>query len=167
MKNNSPSHRRYRAKRSAEFFRKPSQIEIDFYKRRIGELCEQFPEVFNKRMPLPLALGTHRKLLELTSFNEKEIKVLLKVWTGRWEYSCMATSVGVRYDLEGKESGVITETQINGFIPRVIKTRKPRLKIFCKRFLKTVGRPALIAVPVSKRPDLGNLHDVADEPEGS
>ncbi|MCS5736931.1 ProQ/FinO family protein, partial [Herbiconiux daphne] len=58
-------------------------VHYDFYKRRIDELCDQFPGVFNKRFPHLLAIGIHKQLAERTSFTEKEIGVLLRVWTHR------------------------------------------------------------------------------------
>lgn len=158
MKNNSPSQRRNRAKRFVERFGK-SAVELDFYKRRIGELCEQFPVAFNKRMPLPLTIGIHYQLLEDTDFTEKEIGVLLKIWVNRWEYKCMAASVAHRYDLQGIETGWIHSKEMNGFISAVVKLRPAVLKIFCKRFLKETGRPGLICIPISKRPELEIDHE--------
>lgn len=158
MRNNSPSQQRYRAKRSAARYRK-SAVEFDFYKRRIGELCEQFPEAFNKRFPLPLSIGIHHQLLESTQFTEKEISALLKVWVNRWEYKCMATSVGRRFDIFGVESGWIHAKEMNGFIKETVRLRPQVLRIFCKRYLKKTGRPALICIPVGDRPELEIDHE--------
>lgn len=152
--NNSPSQRR----RKAAFHRK-SAVEFDFYKRRIGELCEQYPNIFNKRMPLPLAVGVHHQLVEDTEFSYEEISVLLKIWVRRWEYLCMAASLGRRFDLDGNETGWIAPEELKGFIKGTIRLRPAVLKIFCKRFLKETGRPALICVPIKERPELEMDHE--------
>lgn len=158
MKNKSPSQRRYQAKRSAARFRR-SAVEFDFYKRRIGELCAQFPEAFNKRFPLPLSIGIHIQLLEATQFTEEEIHVLLKIWVNRWEYKCMATSSGRRFDVFGVESGWIHASEMVGFIKQTVNLRPQVLRIFCKRYLKATGRPALICIPINQRPELEIDHE--------
>lgn len=153
MKNNSPSQRRHRALRAAKYLRKTA-VEMEFYKRRIGELCEQFPVVFNKQMPIPLAVGVHEDLIKRTSFTAKEISVLLKVWCTRWEYKCMACSLGRRCDLDGNETSWIESSQMKSFIEDTVKLKPTLLRIFCKRYKKAVGRPALICIPIKDRPEL-------------
>ncbi|MCS5736629.1 ProQ/FINO family protein [Herbiconiux daphne] len=154
MRNNSPSQRRYRAKQSAKYFGKPTAVQYDFYKRRIGELCERFPAVFNKALPLTLAKGIHHQLVEETDFTEEEIHILLRVWCKRWEYKCMAVSTGRRWDLSGNDVGLIESSELVSFIRETVNLRPQKLKIFCKRYLKATGRPGLICIPIKDRPEL-------------
>lgn len=79
-------------------------IEYDFYKRRIGELVTQFPHVFNKKFPLPLAIGITQQIADSTEFEYREAAALMKVWCARREYFMMMSSVGSRQDLAGEMS---------------------------------------------------------------
>ncbi|MFW3388416.1 UNVERIFIED_CONTAM: ProQ/FINO family protein, partial [Kocuria sp. CPCC 205274] len=96
-------------------------VDYDFYKRRFPELQEQFPVVFNKLYPLPLFVGVHKALEENTNFTPKEISALLNIWVQRHEYSCMACSIGRRYDLDGKDAGEIDPLEMTGFIKAVVR----------------------------------------------
>ena len=154
----SPSQRRYRAARYAKYFRK-TPAEVDFYKRRIAELCNQFPAVFNKQFPLPLAIGVHKELEKLTSFTPAEINVILKVWTLRWEYICMAASVGKRYDLDGNQVGYIDEGPLKHYSSVVVRMKPRKLVDFCKRYEAAFRRPALLCIPISMRPELHIVHE--------
>ncbi|WWQ70858.1 hypothetical protein YGAWVPHU_CDS0136 [Salmonella phage SeKF_13] len=56
--------------------RRITAVSKDFYNRRMGELVKQFPNVFNKSLPMPLAIGVHKVLAEQTDFTRKEISLL-------------------------------------------------------------------------------------------
>ncbi|CCA66306.1 hypothetical protein P11600560 [Erwinia phage phiEa116] len=76
--------------------RRITAVSKDFYNRRMGELVKQFPNVFNKSLPMPLAIGVHKTLAEQTEFSRKEINAMLSVWTRRHEYVCAAVTHGFR-----------------------------------------------------------------------
>lgn len=95
--------------------RRITAVSKDFYNRRMGELVKQFPNVFNKSLPMPLAIGVHKVLAEQTDFTRKEINALLSVWTRRHEYVCAAVTHGFRVDLNGEFVEEISEEHLYGF----------------------------------------------------
>lgn len=127
-------------------------VHYDFYKRRINELCAMYPELFNKQFPWPLAIGIHRKLAEETSFSPAEIKVLLRIWTHRFEYLAMGQSVGSRMDLKGALS-LMSPEHVGQFVQYHKRMRPASVLRFAKHFHKRFGNPAFIAVPVKERHD--------------
>lgn len=127
-------------------------VAYDFYKRRIGELCEMFPVVFNKKFPLPLNVGVHEVLPRLTGFSQKEINALLRVWVSRREYASMAVSHGWRYDLAGNPTYKIAEDQLSGFIAIVGRQKGRTLHRWSMAYREKYGRPGFLFVPMDKRP---------------
>lgn len=130
-------------------------VKYDFYKRRMQELIDLYPHLFDKRYPVPLAIGIHKKLIKETHFTKQEISALLWVWVHRFEYVMMALSMGSRVDMDGKLTLISDEDRL-GFIAAykqytINNRRQKRIEKFCKRHLKVFGRPALLGLPIRDR----------------
>lgn len=139
-----------------------SAVKYDFYKRRMPELISQFPDLFNKRYPVPLGIGTCEHLVKLTSFTKKEVSVLLYVWCGRVEYTLMALSMGSRVGIDSDDPNLrilklMDDGHRTGFKASFKEIKPSRIKRFCKGHLKEFGRPALLSLPIRERPDLGTF----------
>lgn len=147
-------------------------VHFDFYKRRINELVEQFPSVFDKAFPYPLAIGIHEELAKRTEFSSVEIAALLRIWTHRCEYYCMAQSVGSRVDLDGNLT-LMTPEHVAYFASVHPRISDEAIKHFAHIFRKKFGRPAFIAVPIKLRKEIelgttqekGSCDGHADETE--
>ena len=96
-----------------------SPVQYDFYKRRMPELAEAYPLLFDKRFPEPLALGITDILVEETYFTRHEISQLLYVWCGRHEYLMMMCSCEHRSTTDMLLSEKISEEHRQGYYKRV------------------------------------------------
>lgn len=108
-------------------------IQYDFYKRRMPELIEQFPLLFNKRFPEPLALGIAERLVDATLFTKEEIGHLLYVWCGRHEYLMMMCSTIYRMDLDLSYDLISYEHQ-QGYFKRVNGLNPKRIRQWARDF---------------------------------
>ena len=133
-----------------------SPVQYDFYQRRMPELIAQFPHMFNKKFPEPLAIGTTQELVELTNFTEFEIGQLLYVWCGRHEYLCMATSVGSRVALDGSMK-LMNQTQLRAFQINVLRLNPKRLRQFARDFQVMYERNAFASFTADENPLLTGL----------
>jgi|AKYZ01.1.fsa_nt_gi ProQ/FINO family. len=133
-----------------------SPVQYDFYSRRMPELIERFPHLFNKKFPEPLAIGTTKVLAELTDFTEFEIGQLLYVWCGRYEYLCMATSVGSRVAVDGSMK-LMDPVQLRGFQKNVLRLNPNRLRQFARDFKIMYERNAFSSFTADENPLLTGL----------
>lgn len=130
---------------------KINPIQFDFYKRRMPELIERFPNLFNKFLPEPLAVGITQELVELTDFSYREMSALIKVWTNRHEYMMMLCSVGNRQDLQGRISLVKPEHLAHA-ASRIGKYHLNMVASFARNFEIKYGRKPFGGVPEDKNP---------------
>ncbi|AEK82037.1 hypothetical protein [Salmonella phage 7-11] len=133
-----------------------SPVQYDFYKRRMPELIEKYPHLFNKKFPEPLAIGTTQELVKYTDFTEHEISQLLYVWCGRAEYLCMATSVGSRVGLDGSMQ-LMHPQQLRGFQKAVLRLNPKRLQQFARDFKVLYEREAFASFTADENPLLTGL----------
>lgn len=128
-----------------------SPVHYDFYKRRMGELIEQFPELFNRATPEPLAVGITNKLVVLTQFSRKEIAVLMRVWCSRREYTMMACSVGSRVDVDGSLH-LISEKHLQHYLSQLEKMNPKHMQDFAIDFELTYDRKPFASAPEAINP---------------
>ena len=85
------------------------------YKKHIGILVAQFPEIFNKTDPKILKVGIHRDLIQATGLSGITIRRLLCCWTSRAEYRQVGARGGCRVDLFGNSVEAISEEHLKRF----------------------------------------------------
>lgn len=75
------------------------------YKEMLAIVSEDFPHLFNKEFPRPLALGIWRMLVDHYKGDDRitgrKLKKLLFMWTNRREYHSECSRVGLRWRLDG------------------------------------------------------------------
>lgn len=79
------------------------------YKKHIGILIAQFPDIFNKEDPKILKVGINRDLVQATGLSGITIRRLLCCWTSRVEYRKVGARGGCRVDLDGNSVEPISE----------------------------------------------------------
>lgn len=130
---------------------KINAIKYDFYKRRMPELIERFPNLFNKTVPEPLAVGITNELVELTNFSFKEIAALLTVWTSRHEYVMGLCSFGSRLNTAGFLTLVKPE-HVTHAISRLEKYHLNMVATYARNFEIKYARKPFASVPEDKNP---------------
>ena len=77
----------------------------------ITEWCEKYPDCFSRENPKPLKIGIHKDIVaEMGDASlEGEISQALKKYVSKDVYLEARKAGGSRYDLEGKESGEVSE----------------------------------------------------------
>ena len=130
---------------------KINAIKYDFYKRRMPELIERFPNLFNKTVPEPLAVGITNELVELTNFSFKEISALLTVWTSRHEYVMGLCSFGSRLNTAGFLTLVKPE-HVTHAISRLEKYHLNMVATYARNFEIKYARKPFASVPEDKNP---------------
>lgn len=133
-------------------------VWFKLYKNYIDELIKKFPVAFNKEFPLPLALGSHKKIQKEVKWPAYRLHAVMAVWTSRMEYNMMANTLGKRYSLEGEEVSSIQEEHLAHFIIRLNSYKnQQRIADFCKEYSKQFKRLPLACVPVKNRPNLSRF----------
>lgn len=128
------------------------------YKANIDTLVKMFPKTFNKEYPLPLRLGVGNEVRKVTGWPRWKVHAVLAIWTARMEYVLMACSEKHRYDLDGNQNGYINDEHLDNFIFRLNGFKhKVRIAEFVKNYKKEFNSPALMNVPMNRRPNLSRF----------
>lgn len=131
---------------------------IVIYKAHIDKLIEKYPAVFNKEYPLPLELGSHKRIKQEMGWHPQRVHAVLTIWTSRMEYNMMANTVGRRYTLDGEEGSTITKEHSDNFIMKLNTFKNvERIADFCKAYNKTFKKLPLVNVPMNRRPNLSRF----------
>lgn len=94
----------------------------NLYRSKINVLVITFPEVFNKKKPLPLKIGIHNDinaLVDQHGLTDVEVDTCLRIWTQRREYVQQACLLQHRFDLSGKADCPISYENLRGFAKRL------------------------------------------------
>lgn len=134
------------------------KVWILIYKAQIDVLIKLYPAVFNKEYPLPLALGSHKRIQKETKWHPARVHAVMAIWTSRMEYNLMANTIGKRYNLDGVEVESISKEHADGFIMKLNMFRNiERIANFCKDYNKQFKKLPLANVPINKRPNLSRF----------
>lgn len=127
-------------------------IQYDFYKRRMPELIARFPHLFDKRFPIPLAIGITQEIADWSEFSYLEASVLLKVWCARNEYKMMMCSVGSRQDTQGNMTLLEAKhlDHAASFLPHI---HRKRISTFARAFRLEYGLNPFKLIPEDKNPE--------------
>ncbi|PIV85026.1 MAG: hypothetical protein COW52_04465 [Nitrospirae bacterium CG17_big_fil_post_rev_8_21_14_2_50_50_9] len=76
-------------------------------------LCSEFPKIFDKKAPLPLAIGIHHEIYEYAkerniSIDEAVISDFLRGWVKGQRYKKAIYNMETRYSLSGSPAQKIT-----------------------------------------------------------
>lgn len=96
------------------------------YKANIGKLIGLYPDIFNKKVPKPLAIGFYQQLamdaqVDLTN---TVLRSVLMIWTNRFEYLReIIKPNAVRYNLDGSIQSEVSAEHRLAAIHRQHKNR--------------------------------------------
>ncbi len=95
----------------------------------MNRLCELFPKTFDWKHPKPLKLGIIEDimLLENHGYSRQSISKALSFYTSRLAYLTSLVKKKCRFDLEGREEGVILESH-REHAKGLLKKRKDRYR---------------------------------------
>lgn len=128
------------------------------YKAHIDALIAKYPAVFNKDFPLPLELGSHKRIKNEMNWHPNRVHAVLTVWTSRMEYNFMANTLGRRYTLDGEEASQITKEHADNFMMKLNMYKDvQRIADFCKSYNKIFKKLPLANVPMKHRPNLSRF----------
>ena len=85
------------------------------YKKNVGILVKQFPEIFNKKNPKILKVGIHHDIVRETGLSGVTVRRILCCWTSRAEYRKVGAGGGSRFNLAGCAVSEISEEHVQRF----------------------------------------------------
>lgn len=85
------------------------------YKKHIGILETQFPDIFNKKDPKILKVGINHDIVRETGLSGVTVRRVLCCWTSRLEYRKVGALGGNRVDLNGCPVSEISEEHVQHF----------------------------------------------------
>lgn len=111
----------------------------------IATLSAAFPDIFNLNRPKPLAIGIHTQIADMRRAGLIDLPVLvqraaLKFWLKRTVYHRAMTTTGIRYNLDGSISGLVSDDHRQHAIDRLKKVKKAwKSRKVVKRELKVAA----------------------------
>jgi sRNA-binding protein len=90
-------------------------------------LQTHYPKAFDRKHPLPLAIGTNKRLRkEFPEITERLVHRFLCWWCRRWEYMLACVQDGaVRFHVSGRKSKEITEEEKIYFLKKMSRAKLP------------------------------------------
>ncbi len=100
------------------------QARIRKNRRKMEPLQQHWPKLFDMDHPKPLAIGIYQVLDATGLMKRSTLKETLALYTGRYRYFKALAAGGSRYDIEGREAGVVTPEQQQAAAERLVRKKR-------------------------------------------
>lgn len=100
------------------------------YNQPLAILRAAYPEIFNKKTPVPLKIGIHKNIEEELQLSPQLVSQALIPWTRHRKYLYALSQGGIRYDLRGRPAGYVSRGDAEGARKRLVhvwSNRQPEL----------------------------------------
>lgn len=137
------SQKKLEAKRKKEF---------EANRKALDDLCELYPDVFNRDAPKPLQIGIHEAIAADGKLSKTRIRRALNLYVRLRKYVACLTEGASRITIDGSETGKVTAEEASHAAEKLaeIDKRRAARKPQPKRKPQKSGKPAEKGAPRRK-----------------